>query len=336
MRTVLAVVLAAACMAVGQAQPPTPPPCGTGTSTKTLTHGFSTNGTYSCPNPATAVATVVANSCPTTYGGVTYGSTCSTTCAAQPGNANGGMFWDFINSGSSYISITDIGLLSLPGLPSQTSPLVVMFRRYNATACRPGLICTGSIRDNFFKINGSFAPGAGTNVLPTLSSGVPAGGLLDPSWQVLANVSFPYSGAVTSLGVPLSLTLAPGETVGMWYFYADGSKPNRETDSIVSSSGMGASGSTPQAYKGWNYTATDPTYNYTSDGTLTITVGMQATSMKGINTGTANTPNFGNMRPMTISVTYQSGVVACPPPPPPSPLPPSASPPSPPRPAANH
>ena len=153
------------------------------------------------------------------------------TCQAQPGSANGGLLFDVTNIGASPIALTAMSLL-LPtaytacasptafyaGGPLCTGssfPLQILYRRRTPAACLAGLVCIGSVRDNAFYLNGSFAPSGGAQLV---APGAPAGNPFDPSWVSAANVSLTGPlGAVAPLPAnSIYIGLAPGEVVGIW------------------------------------------------------------------------------------------------------------------------
>ena len=104
-------------------------------------------------------------------------------------------------------------LLPLCNSSSCSYPLTVLYRR-KPSSCNPGLICTGSVRDNQFYTNGSYAlNGTASSAAP----GSPAGNMNDSSWQpLLTNVTVTGNGTVVDVNSPFSLTIAPGEVVGLW------------------------------------------------------------------------------------------------------------------------
>jgi hypothetical protein len=240
------------------------------------------------------------------------------TCPAQPGSANGGMAFDLTNISPLTVTLKRMALLTPFAYTSGTSfPLVVLYRRLNVSACKPGLVCTGSVRDNYFYTNGTFAPGASSNVPP---AGAPLGNLADPSWLTLLTSNVVGLNVMANVSTSFTLTLAPGEVIGVWMYMTDGTKWNRATDSAMPGS-MGS------------YTPTfnmpgDTSFDIVHDNNLRMSAANQLTGL--------STPNWGNIRPISTSFTYSLTTAACNPPPrpppPPSPSPPPPEPPHPPPP----
>ena len=193
--------------------------------------------------------------------------------------------------------------------------------------------CTGSIRDGSLAGNvtlAGFNNGAsnatGAYVLPwgaaglavaagqstrATVAGAPTADLAHPSWVLAANAT-----GLTTLGqigdvVPAGgmwIQLAPGETIGLWILYTDG------TAAVMLNK--------PAAMAIGDGTAADATTNFTSDGTLQVSWGVYAAP-------NYLTVNWANIRGWAGSLYYS----VLPPPPPPSPPPPSPPPPSPPPPS---
>jgi hypothetical protein len=316
-------VLLASLVSVALAQAPSPPPlppCGSPYNLSLAVDPF-------CPNQAPG--TNVPTPSPLTGGSI--------ACSKQPGSANGGMVMDVTNIASSTIPST-IQLSSVQILlPFQnttavsgsgwtgSAPLSVWYRRVGSN-CVAGTVCTGSVRDGQFNVDGTLVAGAGQQVR---AAGSPTGNILDSSWtQVVTN--FIVSGNYTlSAVVPFSapIPLGPGSVLGFWIRFMDGQSMTRETDSSLN--GLGSSSSpTP------NFNAPgDPTFSYIQQGYLRLSAAMQMSN--------STTPNWGNMRPFVSNWGYTASCTADPPSsPPPPPLlsppplsPPTSPPPNPPLPA---
>jgi hypothetical protein len=141
---------------------------------------------------------------------------------------------------------------------------------------------------------------------------MPAGNLRDPTWQTLvtnASVSGNASVVPVSSISGYTVELAPNEVIGMWFYFADGTRWQRVTDNVLPVMGTNAT----------NNTLSDPTFSYKSDSYLRMSAAMQATNVSRV--------NWGNMRPFTATFSYGVANASCPPPSPP--LPPPLSPPPP-------
>ena len=297
--------------------PPPSPPVSCSSTNYSLTRGIST----SCPGgPAGTLPTGIA-------------------CGSSGGG--GGMYFDLTNTAAVPMTITGVSAFSQPNGGALVNP-VLYYRRFNPSACLPGLVCTGSVRDNFFNLNGSYAQGATTNVPPTAGN-APAGNVSDPSWHLLFNGSAVGSVAILApLIGGINLTLAVNETVGIWWRVivngVDSLGAWRETDATLTAMGSAINNNLPG----------DPTFAVMADGNLRVSAAMQATgpvnaaaTINGVAYQWTKT-NWGNMRPFSSSWSYTLASPACapppllasPPPPPqdqlsPPPTPPSPSPPPP-------
>ena len=230
------------------------------------------------------------------------------SCPVQPGNANGGLLYDLTNLGvNTTISLTGISVLlpaACTGSPSYCTgdaltnstnyALTILYRRRNVTSCVLGAVCTGSVRDNYFAVDGTYMPNATSNVRPPAA---PAGNVADPSWVTLvSNAAMSGNGTVVPVPGTIALSIAPGEVVGMWMFFADGTKMSRGLDtSLPTTAGTTTTNNAPG----------DPTFSYLEDGYLRVSAAIQFTNR--------STPNWGNWRPLTATHTYSSPN-ACPPP----------------------
>ena len=149
----------------------------------------------------------------------------SLTCPAPPGSANGGMFFDIINTGSNPVQIKSFSFLTPPAYTAGTSfPLSIYYRRLNAQQCLPGLVCTGSYRDNSFTTAGAFI---------SAPVSAPASNLSDASWVNAWNGSLVTLNTLEALQGSFNIALAPSETVGFWFLFTDGTRPTRAADATL-------------------------------------------------------------------------------------------------------
>jgi len=235
--------------------PSPPPPCG-----QRLASSLTNNIPPGCPYGTAIPVTLVPGTKPSTV-----------TCQSQP-TANGGFAFDVTNLSPFNLTLTGMYILTPSaysvsgGVSNGRFPLSVSYRRKNVTACLPGLVCTGSVRDQAFFSNGTFATGgSATAVAP----GAPSGNAYDPSWKSLINANLVNGfNVLTKVPVTFSLTLAPGEVVGLWMLFTDGTSWNRATDSSLPALGT---------YSASFNQLGDPTFAYTSGSDLRISAGMQLT-----------------------------------------------------------
>jgi len=249
------------------------------------------------------------------------------TCSAQPGTANGGMALDVTNIANasipSTVTLTSVAIL-LPFVNSSvvsgtgwsgSAPLSVWYRRVSSGNCpTPGVVCTGSVRDGQFNLDGTLVVGAGQTVRAPSS---PTGNINDPSWVQVVN-SVPVSGNNTMATVTFSppITLGPGSVLGFWFRFMDGQSMTREKDANLL--GLGAS-ATPTP----NFNAPgDPSFAYLEQGYLRLSAAMQLTN--------STTPNWGNIRPFVSTWSYTDSCTTPNPPASPTPPPLSSPPPAPP------
>ena len=169
-------------------------------------------------------------------------------------------------------------------LTSDSYPLQVLYRRKDASTCQPGLVCTGSVRDNVFFANGSFwnATAGGNGVVAPYSA---AGSLASATWlnayptspaSVTGNgtiVPVPGTPGVAGVG---GIPLAAGETLGFWFYYTDGTKWLRSLDALIER-GLGTAA--------FNNTAGDPSFSYFADSALRVSAAMQASAVNKTNWG---------------------------------------------------
>ena len=166
-------------------------------------------------------------------------------------------------------------------------------------------MCTGSVRDNQFNLDGTFALNGSAAVAAPQAA---ACNQNDLSWLTSllpANYTVTGNGNFAPVPFTTGLVLQPGEVVGLWFFFGDGAKWNRVVDTNLP--GLGTTGT--------NNAFGDPTFSYVQQGYLRISAAMQATHVA--------TPNWGNMRPFVATWSYS---IHCPPPalpPPHPPLPPN-------------
>ena len=113
----------------------------------------------------------------------------------------------------------------------------------------------------------------------------PAGNLAHPSWLVaLSSTLVAASASLANVG-GLSISLAAGETIGLWFIWMDGTRSIRSVDAVV----PGVAG----VYSGGS---ADPTTNLVSDAHLRLSYAMQARTWMNA--------NWNNTRPWTGAVRY--------------------------------
>ena len=215
------------------------------------------------------------------------------------------MLLDVTNIGPVPLLLTSFDIL-VPAVFTTGSSFTMsmIYRRRNAAICNAGLVCTGSVRDNQFKLDGTFASLGSSNVI---APGAPAGNRGDLSWVPgFTGVTLTSLGLMNSVTAQSPITVQPGEVVGMWFFFTDGTKFARSTDSKLPALGTTAT----------NNSVGDPSFAYVESGSLRISAAMQATA--------PTTPNWGNIRPFSAFFNYIT-VGSCSPPPVPS-IPPSPPP----------
>ena len=212
----------------------------------------------------------------------------------------GGLLFDIQNTHSTEaLTITGFSWLTPAayGRSGDHFPLVLMYRRKNPAQCDVGRVCTGSVRDNMFNLDGIYGAGGGDQVCPLSSKGpVPAcAGNNTAIWtRLISHDRLVGLAQIVRAPSTLSLVLQSGETVGLWAYFSDGTKILRSKDSTAKEIG----GTTPVA--GFNTPAEGPTFAYTTDQTLRISAAMQADDLV--------TPQWTNARPFTGSLHY----VRCP------------------------
>ena len=151
---------------------------------------------------------------------------------------------------------------------SGSAPVQILYRRKVPSSCLPGLICTGSVRDNQFRLDGTFASGAGSNVV---GANAPAGNLSDPSWTTaVASGTVTGNGTVVDVPGSVSISLGPGAVMGFWFYFLDGQSMSRPTDSTLIA--LGQAGTIANNQPG------DPTFSYVEQGYLRMSAAMQATN----------------------------------------------------------
>jgi hypothetical protein len=238
-----------------------------------------TGGAYALTNP-------IPVGCPNGAPGVTPASI---GCPAVPSNANGGMLFDLTSLAPPGVQVTIRSLAVLTpfveaGGWTGSAPVTMLVRRRSAATCLPGLVCTGSVRDNQFWLNGSFADGASSKVS---GPGAPACVLKDPSWTSFVTGTVQGNGTIEAVvGAVTPISLAPGEVVGVWIRFISGSQMARPTDASLVELGTGATDNAPG----------DPTFSYVEQGYLRLSAGMQAKA--------PDAPNWANMRPFVGSFGY--------------------------------
>ena len=179
------------------------------------------------------------------------------------------------NIGSATLSITGFSIV-LPVLNtsavsgtgwSGSAPLAVLYRRITPSACVAGLICTGSVRDNQFNYDGTYAANAGASIV---GAGAPAGNLADPSWVAAVASAVVTGNGTVSVTVPSSVPIlvAPGNVIGFWFRFLDGQSMSRATDSMLPILGTSTTNNQPG----------DPTFSYIEQGYLRMSAAMQATN----------------------------------------------------------
>jgi hypothetical protein len=198
-----------------------------------------------------------------------------------------------------------VGLPFYVGGPPCTGtsfPFQVMYRRKGQCSSKAGEFCTGSVRDGSFVRNAS-----GTflkDVLDTTATppavhpailvtgghsgahkgsvpGSPAGNYFDKSWISVLNATLYGSMQIVDVPGEFFITVAPNETVGMWFLFMDATKSARaKIDSLVIGDGTAADNSTKMV----------------QDSHLRLSYAMQAS--------TEFCANWANMRPWTGSFGY--------------------------------
>jgi hypothetical protein len=289
--------------------PPSPPSCGAG-NVASITAPIPN----SCPGSSSPNAAL-----PAPYTG----------CPAQPGSANGGMLLDVINTSPQSVTITSFSMLvpavsstcATSGCPSGTcGPNLPFYTGAQAAPCIGGnnfpvqvLYRYGSIQDGSFLSNSSgkyllpsvdYTSSPPVNVSTTLlanasNNGLPKGSVPGTAscdvtkWTVAltSNITNALLGGMNAVPGTVSIIISPGSTVSLWFLFLDGTRSSRATDSY-----------------------SDPSVPLVSDGYLTLSHAMQAT--------TINTANWNNIRPWSGIIKY-SALCSSPPPPSPSPPPPS-------------
>ena len=189
-----------------------------------------------------------------------------------------------------------------PPCTGTSFPFQVMFRRKAASCSAQDFFCTGSVRDGSFLRNASgtfmrgvvdtsssppapkpaVAVGPGQKAPPKGSvPGAPAGNYFDQSWISVLNASLYGSMQIVDVPGEFFISVAPGETVGVWLLFMDATKsPRAKDDSIVVGNG----------------TAADNSTRLVQDAHLRLSYAMQAT--------TELCANWGNMRPWTGAFGY--------------------------------
>ena len=294
--------------------PPSPPSCGVG-NTASITAPIPN----SCPGSLNPSASL-----PAPY----------LTCPAQPGSANGGMLLDVVNTSPQSVTITGFSMLVpaanatciTSGCPSGTCGVgLPYYTGAQASPCLGGpnfpvqvLYRYGSIQDGSFVSNSTgkyLLPSVDNTASPPanvagamlvnstnnqlVKGSVPGTASCDVTkWTVAltANITGALLGGMNAVPGNVSLVLSPGATMSLWFLFLDGTRSARATDSL-----------------------SDPSAPLVSDGYLTLSHAMQATSI--------NTANWNNVRPWSGIIKYSA---TCYSPPPPSPPPPNPPPPSPP------
>jgi hypothetical protein len=175
------------------------------------------------------------------------------------------MLLDVTNVGSAPLTITAVEVL----LPQGSHSLSLLLRR-KTLPCTAGTVCTGSVRDNQFNLDGTFAAGGSATTVAPLAA---AGNLSQSSWRpVLGCVDATNAAAAapTIAVLPaVSITLAAAEVVGLWFYFLDGGQWARVTDANIAT-GMGTAAC--------NNMPGDPTFAYVDDGALRMSAAMQAST----------------------------------------------------------